>query len=402
MPKGDAQQLRADLDDGFTRLANLLLEGLCAAPLSGAEFRVLNFVIRRTYGWAKAEKRDAGKMDTITAAEMIRGTGLPRGTASHAIASLCKARVLLTALAAPNNLRRYGVNPDLNSWGQATTDWSVFRMTLKDARDTSVYNRTDLYPNSARPLAENGQTSSRKRTGEPSSSTDSLTDNDTDTDTTLVASANAEPTPLLPDVVLVPTPASEPAPVKPRRTRTVADPDEVQANLDDLRAKFDPCDLEEVDGFVEMARQHRVRGVMALTVERSLTKDLLALRDEPHMTSEAFAYGIAAAIRKPAANVNYTAKAARGHLAEGAGASTGGKAPFPGNGVWWRMFDGTICKRGQEDWTELGALQIDYLREQGIFNPKTGCTFEPKVGFCCDDGLYYSSRNWPEGVPIGE
>lgn len=164
-PKSDANDLRADLDDGYARVANLLLEAASCAPLSGGEFRVLMFVVRRTYGWAQHGDRQTGKMDTMTAAEIAKGTGLPKGTVANAVGSLCRANVLLTDLAVTKNqnIRRYGVNPDVNAWGEVTSDWSMYRVTLKDARETYTYNRVDLYPNTGIPLPENRQRSTRNQ-----------------------------------------------------------------------------------------------------------------------------------------------------------------------------------------------------------------------------------------------
>ena len=46
------------IDDGdYTRIHHAILEALAEARLSGAEFRVLMFLLRKTYGWNKKEDR---------------------------------------------------------------------------------------------------------------------------------------------------------------------------------------------------------------------------------------------------------------------------------------------------------------------------------------------------------
>ena len=50
MAKGDAEQLRADMDDGYTGIANLLVEALACCPLTSTEYAVCLFIMRRTYG----------------------------------------------------------------------------------------------------------------------------------------------------------------------------------------------------------------------------------------------------------------------------------------------------------------------------------------------------------------
>lgn len=39
------------MEDGYTRIANPIMDALCCADLTAREFRVLHFVIRTTYGW---------------------------------------------------------------------------------------------------------------------------------------------------------------------------------------------------------------------------------------------------------------------------------------------------------------------------------------------------------------
>lgn len=50
MPRGDREKLKADIEDGTTNIAHLLLEALAMADLSGAEKGLVLFLWRRTYG----------------------------------------------------------------------------------------------------------------------------------------------------------------------------------------------------------------------------------------------------------------------------------------------------------------------------------------------------------------
>lgn len=58
------------LEDGFTKLADELLEALCRAHLCGREMAVALAVIRLTYGWQK-------KKDRIAASQIAKLTGIP-------------------------------------------------------------------------------------------------------------------------------------------------------------------------------------------------------------------------------------------------------------------------------------------------------------------------------------
>lgn len=166
MAKGDADKLRADLDDGYAKLANLLLEALSCAPLTGTEYAVCMFIMRRTYGWAKGENRTSGKSDVIQAEEVARGTNTPRSSVHKAIRELVKASIITSELAEAGNIFAYGMNPDIAAWGDGGPDWKQAKVCLKEAREAGTYsrNRTDLYPKSDIGIAEIGQTSGRKRT----------------------------------------------------------------------------------------------------------------------------------------------------------------------------------------------------------------------------------------------
>lgn len=59
VPEKVQQESRmADLDNGYLRLANQIQDALCVVELSGREFRVLNAIVRLTYGWSKKRRPD--------------------------------------------------------------------------------------------------------------------------------------------------------------------------------------------------------------------------------------------------------------------------------------------------------------------------------------------------------
>ncbi|ECH9346750.1 replication protein, partial [Salmonella enterica subsp. enterica] len=47
----------ADLDDGYARLSNILLEAYSGADLTKRHFKVLLAILRKTYGWNKPMDR---------------------------------------------------------------------------------------------------------------------------------------------------------------------------------------------------------------------------------------------------------------------------------------------------------------------------------------------------------
>jgi phage replication O-like protein O len=139
MPKGDSDNLRADIDDGYAKIANLLMEALCCAPLTGAEYSVVLFIMRRTYGWAQKNNRATGKSDPMTAEEIAAGTATPRRTVEKCIGSLLASRVIVREPYAPGNFYAYGINCNVAEWGQPTAEWSFRKTALREARERETY-----------------------------------------------------------------------------------------------------------------------------------------------------------------------------------------------------------------------------------------------------------------------
>ncbi|EPU2858164.1 replication protein [Escherichia coli] len=77
----------ADLDDGFTRLANMLLEEYAGADLTKRQFKVLLAVLRLTYGWNKP-------MDRIANSQIAQIARLPEKRVSEARVQLVGMNLL--------------------------------------------------------------------------------------------------------------------------------------------------------------------------------------------------------------------------------------------------------------------------------------------------------------------
>jgi len=75
------------LKNGFTKVANELLEALARINLCAYETRVLLFIIRKTYGWHK-------KTDWISLSQTVMGTGILKQHVCRTINSL-KARNII-------------------------------------------------------------------------------------------------------------------------------------------------------------------------------------------------------------------------------------------------------------------------------------------------------------------
>jgi len=67
MPKGDRLKLKADPEDGTTPIANLLLEAVAMAKISGLQKGAIIYLWRQTYGWVgKDGKRLKEAMITLS------------------------------------------------------------------------------------------------------------------------------------------------------------------------------------------------------------------------------------------------------------------------------------------------------------------------------------------------
>lgn len=135
MPKGDYQQLKADIEDGTVPIAHLLLEACSMAKLNGVAKGLVMFIWRRTYGWVDEGKRKH-KDDRITLAEFAQATGSAKTYVSTQLKLLVKSGVILESVD-PDNARykRYGMNTEISEWSSEVIDIDE----LQEAIDSKLY-----------------------------------------------------------------------------------------------------------------------------------------------------------------------------------------------------------------------------------------------------------------------
>ncbi len=92
------------LEDGFTMVANEIIEALARINLCAYESRVLWFIIRKTYGWHK-------KIDWIALSQIVDSTGILKPNVSRTLKSL-KARNIIIR----DKNRRVGLQKDYEKW----------------------------------------------------------------------------------------------------------------------------------------------------------------------------------------------------------------------------------------------------------------------------------------------
>ncbi|MEQ8235183.1 MAG: replication protein [Syntrophomonadaceae bacterium] len=87
MPKGDREIFKADCEDGYTRIANLILEAIPLARLNGVQTAICLFLWRRSYGW----NRDA---DAISLTEFATACGTSKNYISRQLKELMDKNII--------------------------------------------------------------------------------------------------------------------------------------------------------------------------------------------------------------------------------------------------------------------------------------------------------------------
>ena len=97
------------IEDGYTRIANKILENLIAFDLSGQEVRVALFVIRKTYGFSKTE-------DIISLSQVMDATGMSKVRASQVVNRLQLMKILTVTENINGVSKKYKFNKDFQAW----------------------------------------------------------------------------------------------------------------------------------------------------------------------------------------------------------------------------------------------------------------------------------------------
>ena len=102
------------LENGYTKIANEIMEALAKHRLPGEQRQVLDVIFRKTYGFNK-------KDDMISNSQFVEATGLKKGNVSRAIKSLIEKKVVIksdnTVIKSDNrSYSTYRFNKDYSEW----------------------------------------------------------------------------------------------------------------------------------------------------------------------------------------------------------------------------------------------------------------------------------------------
>lgn len=76
------------IENGYTRIANEILDKLCLVRINGSEYRVCLFLIRKTYGFNKSQ-------DRISISQFQKGTNMDRRLAIRTTKELIRKKILV-------------------------------------------------------------------------------------------------------------------------------------------------------------------------------------------------------------------------------------------------------------------------------------------------------------------
>ena len=95
------------IEDGFTRIANELLEALCGVRIPGECRQIFDFIIRKTYGFNKKE-------DCIPLSQFVKATGKKKSNVIRSINTLIEMNLI--AKRYNKRATRYSINKDYSTW----------------------------------------------------------------------------------------------------------------------------------------------------------------------------------------------------------------------------------------------------------------------------------------------
>ncbi len=104
------------LEDGYTRIADEILDALIAYRLPGEQIQCLWFIIRKTYGFNK-------KWDMISNSQFVKATGMAKQSVNRALKGLIDKKVVNKKV--DNYIPSYEFNKHYKTWKVSTKRFTV-------------------------------------------------------------------------------------------------------------------------------------------------------------------------------------------------------------------------------------------------------------------------------------
>ncbi len=114
-------------EDGYTKIANELLEAFARIRISGEARQVLDVILRKTYGFGKRE-------DAISLSQFHLATGLSK---SHICDSINKLKIMNVITEKGNDIARiFSINKDYSQWKPFPKKGKVFPNSGKEIENS--------------------------------------------------------------------------------------------------------------------------------------------------------------------------------------------------------------------------------------------------------------------------
>lgn len=112
------------VEDGFTKMANEIMDALGRTRIPGEPRQILDVVLRKTYGWGK-------KRDHISISQFNKATGIKKPSIIRAIKMLITMNLIIVSNNANAQGQEYEFNKDYDSWQPLAK-----KLTVKDGSST--------------------------------------------------------------------------------------------------------------------------------------------------------------------------------------------------------------------------------------------------------------------------
>jgi phage replication O-like protein O len=127
------------VEDGYTRFANELLEALAALRIPGQELRIVLVIARQTYGWGK-------KSDKISYGQISNMTGIPRKRVADHVKSLYGKNILSVLNNGDRKPLTIWINKNYEQWQSVPKKGDIPKYgdsTIPNHGDKTVPNKGD-------------------------------------------------------------------------------------------------------------------------------------------------------------------------------------------------------------------------------------------------------------------
>ena len=123
-------ELRANpqVEDGFTKIANEIMEALARTRIPGEARQVLDFTLRKTFGWQKKE-------DSIPLSQIVLGTGLKKPNVCRAIRKLLGMNLIIVKDKGDD--KTYRLQKDYTKWRPLSKKITLSKKIIKQGESLS-------------------------------------------------------------------------------------------------------------------------------------------------------------------------------------------------------------------------------------------------------------------------